>query len=158
MNIQIDKLVYRSDMKTTYLASFPSKSLNYKIITSYLQNFSSIIIAKFTTSTRTDIKLHASVKNWEQMQCVAHSPLIVGVTIAFFKLLGTCIVRIQSVQVYFECTKRLLNLSVLVTINFLNGRRRVSCGMLFLKNNKFVFLEVWPRYFYIRRDTKIPKR
>ena len=36
--------------------------------------------------------------NWEQLQCVAHSPLIVSITIALLVSLGTRIVQIQSVR------------------------------------------------------------
>ena len=62
LNIQIDKCVCRSDMETTIFAYFPSKSLNYNAINLYLQKLSTLGIAKFTVSTRTDITLQTSVK------------------------------------------------------------------------------------------------
>ena len=43
--------------------------------------------------------------NWEQIQCVVHSPLIVGMTIALLVSLGTCIVQKQNVRVNFACKK-----------------------------------------------------
>ena len=42
LNIQIDKFIYRSDLETTILASFPSNSLNYTVISSYLQRLSTL--------------------------------------------------------------------------------------------------------------------
>ena len=61
LNIQIDNFVHRSDLETTILACFPSKSLNYKPISLFLQKLSTLTIAKFTISTRTDITLQTSV-------------------------------------------------------------------------------------------------
>ena len=46
-------------------------------------------------------------KNWEQLRCVAHSPLTVGMTIAKLFSLGAWIFPIQSVRVHFPCTERL---------------------------------------------------
>ena len=62
LNIQINFFRYRSGLETTILASFLSKSLNYKVISSYLQKFSTLNIAKLTTSTRIGITLQTSVK------------------------------------------------------------------------------------------------
>ena len=62
LNIQIDKFVYHSDLETTNLAYFPSKSLNYTTINSFLQKLSTLTIVKFTISTRTEITLQTSVK------------------------------------------------------------------------------------------------
>ena len=47
---------------------------------------------------------------WKQLRCVAHSPLILGMTIALLFSLGTCIVQIQNVRVNFAFTKRLQSL------------------------------------------------
>ena len=57
LNIQIDKLVYLSDLEITILAYFPSKSLNYTAISLFLQKWSTLTTVKFTISTRTDITL-----------------------------------------------------------------------------------------------------
>ena len=62
VNIQIDKLVHRSDSETTNLASLPSKSLNYTAINFFLQKMSNLTIAKFTSATRTHITLQTSVR------------------------------------------------------------------------------------------------
>ena len=62
MNIQIDKFLHRSDLETTILAYFASKSLNYTAINFFLQKLSTLTIAKFTISRRTDITLQTSVK------------------------------------------------------------------------------------------------
>ena len=62
MNIQIDNSVYRSDLETTILASFPSKSLNYTAKNLTLKKLPTLTKAKFSISTRTDTTLQASVK------------------------------------------------------------------------------------------------
>ena len=62
LNIQIDKFVYHSDLETTILAYFPSKSLNYTAINLFLQKLSTLTIVKYTISTKTDITLQTSVK------------------------------------------------------------------------------------------------
>ena len=62
LNIQIDKFVYRSDLEATILAFFRSKSSNYTAINLFLQKLSTLMIAKVTISTRTDITLQRSVK------------------------------------------------------------------------------------------------
>ena len=62
MNIQTDKFVHRSDLETTTVGYFPSKSLNYTAMNLFLQKFSTLTIAKFTISTKTDIRLQTSVK------------------------------------------------------------------------------------------------
>ena len=62
LNIQIEEFVYHSDLETTILVYFPSKSLNYTAINLFLQKLSTLTIVKFTISTRTDITLQTSVK------------------------------------------------------------------------------------------------
>ena len=62
LNTQTDKFVYGTDLETTILAYFPSKSLNYTAINLFLQKLSTLTIAKFTISTRTDNTLQTSVK------------------------------------------------------------------------------------------------
>ena len=76
---------------------------------------------------------------WEQLQCVVHSPLIVGMTIALLFSLRTCIVQIQSVWVSFACTKRLFNLSAEAIINARNAHLCARCGifLLMIKQNLF---------------------
>ena len=43
--------------------------------------------------------------NWEQLHCVVHWPLIVGMTIALLVSLGTCNVQKQNVRLNFACKK-----------------------------------------------------
>ena len=62
LNLQIDKFGHQSDLETTILVYFPSKSLNYTAINLILQKLSTLTIVKFTISTRTDITLQTSVK------------------------------------------------------------------------------------------------
>ena len=54
---------------------------------------------------------------WEQLRCVAHSPLIVGFTIGLLITLQMCFDRKKSVPLFLACTKRLFNLSAGTTIN-----------------------------------------
>ena len=77
LSIEIDKIVYRSDLETTVLAPFPSKSFNYTAINFFLQKLSIFTIAnaKFTISTRTDIRLRTSLKNLPAItMCSAITP------------------------------------------------------------------------------------
>ena len=78
-------------------------------------------------------------KKWEQLQCVVHSPLIVGMTIALFFSLGMCIVQIQSVRVNFSCTKRLFNLFTEATINVRNVGLCARCAKFLLKIKQILF-------------------
>ena len=78
--------------------------------------------------------------NWEQLQCVVHSPPIVGMTKAFLFSLRTCIVQIQSVRVNIACTRRLLNLSTEAIINVRNARLCARCAKFLEKINHFFFL------------------
>ena len=96
--------------------------------------------------------------NWEQLQCVVHSPLIVGMTIALLFSLGTCHVQIQSVQVDYACTKRLFNLSVEAIIDARNARLCVRCAYSFWRSKKFFFLVAWSRSLHFWREHKISSR
>ena len=99
---------FGSDLETTILASSSSKSLNYTVINLSLVKLPILTIGKFTTSTRNDKRFKKMWKYWEHLRCVAPSFLIVAMTIAILKFLGTYIVRIQRVRVKFACIKRVL--------------------------------------------------
>ena len=62
LNIQINKFDHRSDLETTILAYFLSKSLNYRAINFFLQKLSKLTIAKFTISRRTGTKFQTREK------------------------------------------------------------------------------------------------
>ena len=130
---QIDKFVYHSDLETTILAYFLSKSLNYTVINLFIQNLSNLTIVKITISTRTDIILQTSVKKMRAITIVAHSPLIVAMTIALLFSLGTYIVQIQSVQVDFACNKRLFNHLAGAIINVRKVGLCARCALFLLK-------------------------
>ena len=111
-DVQIDKLVYRSDLETTNLASFPSKSFSYTVISSFLRNLSILTVAKFATSTRTDITLQTSMK-WMRAMCCTFN-LNVSTIIAILSLMGLSIVRTECVLGNFACTiKHFICLKVL---------------------------------------------
>ena len=138
--------VFRSIFETTILASFPPNSLNYTAINLFLQKFSTLTIAKFATSTRTDVRWQASEKELRAVTMRVHSHLILGMITALLNLLRTSNVRIQCVRKHFACRKRHYNTlqSAEPNINGLNASPCVRCS-IFLLRNEFVFLEVWPR-------------
>ena len=76
---------------------------------------------------------------WEQLRRLAHSPLIVGMTIALLVSLEMCIVQIQSVWVNFACLNRLLNLWAEAIINAHITRLCARCTMFFLKIKQIPF-------------------
>ena len=130
---QMDKFVYLSVLVNNNSCIFSVKILNNKVINNFLQNFSTLPMAKFATPARTDIKLHKVCINWEQSRCVAHSTLIVGLTIALLISLGTCFVRIQSARENFACAKRLFNLLAEAIINVRNARLSARCAKFLWK-------------------------
>ena len=95
---------------------------------------------------------------WEQLQCVVHSLLIVGMTIVLLFSLGMCIVQIQSVWVNFACTKRLFNLLAEAIINSRKARLCVKCAIFFWRSNKFLFLIAWSWGLHFWRESKINSR
>ena len=95
---------------------------------------------------------------WEQLRCVAHSPLIRGMTITLLFSFGTCIVQIQSVRVNFACTKIFFNLSAEVIINVRNARLCARFAIFFWRTNRFLFLVVWSRDLHFWRESKINSR
>ena len=139
LNIQIDKFVRLSELETTILAYFPSKSLNYTAINLFSQKLSTLAIVKFTISTTTILRCKQVWKNWEQLQCVVHSLLIVGMSIALLFSLGTCIVQIQSVWVNFACTGRLFNLLAEAIISVRNVGLCARCAIFLLKIKQIPF-------------------
>ena len=96
--------------------------------------------------------------NWEQIRCVAHSPLIVGVTITLLISLSTCIVRIQSDRVNFACTKSFFYLSAEAIIHVRNARLCAKCALFFLKIKQILFLVVWLRGLHFWSESKINLR
>ena len=94
----------------------------------------------------------------EQLQCVAHSPQIVGMTIAPLFSLETCFVQIQSVWVKFACTKRLFNPSAEAIINVRNSRLCVRCATFFLKSKEIPFSCRLVRGFTVLNESKVNSR
>ena len=126
-------------LKRTRLAAFPSKSLTITAVNSFLQNSSTWVTTKSNIFTRIDILLLTSVTFWEQLRCVAHSPLFMGMTKALFFSLGTWIVEIQSVRVNIACTKRLLNLWAEAIIHVRNARLCARCAIFLLRIKRIPF-------------------
>ena len=90
--------------------------------------------------------------NWEQLRCVAHLPLIIGMTIALLNLLGMCIIRTQCVRVYSACTKRLFSLLTKVIISVLYASPPVRCAIFSLNKKPFRFSwNVTKRFTFLKR-------
>ena len=151
--VKIDKFVYRSDLERTLLADFPSKSLNYTPLNLFLQKLSTLAIEKITISAITDITMEASVKKWEQLRCVVHSPLIVGMTIALLVSLGTCFVRTQSVRVKFACAKRPFNFSAEAIIIVRNARLSSQVHNIPFEDQKSSFFLSLAQEVYVSEES-----
>ena len=76
---------------------------------------------------------------WEQLKCVVHSPLIVGLKIVLLFSFGMCTATIQSVWVNLACTKRLFNLSAEAIINARNAGLCVNCAIFILRIKQILF-------------------
>ena len=140
MNIQVEKIVYRSDLETIILASFPPKSLNYTVNNLYHQKRSTLTIAKLTTSTRSGIALQMSVSSLTAItMCCTFTLLIVGLTKAILNVLQTCYVQKQCVGAYFACIERLFTLSAEMIINVHKARPRFRCTKLLLRKKQVRF-------------------
>ena len=63
LNIRVDKFAYRSDLETSIVVSFPSKSFKHSAINLFFQKRPTLTIAKFTIFIWTDVSLHTNVKN-----------------------------------------------------------------------------------------------
>ena len=90
------RLSFQYENKMVRVSS--NKTFSCSIISSTLQNLLFLMIAKFTTSIRTDSILHCGQvwKNRAQLRCAAHSTLICGLTKVFSTLMGTCLIRMKN--------------------------------------------------------------
>ena len=133
LNIQTDKFVYRSDLETTTLLSFPSKSLNHTAINSFSQKLSNLTIPKFIVFTRTDITLQTSVKHLRSTaMCSSVSPDC-GYDKSTSILLG---------DMYCANIKRsgkLFNLSTEAIFKFRNARLCARCAVFISKIKQIPF-------------------
>ena len=139
LNIHIDKILFPSNLETTILTSFSSKSLNYTSINLFLQKLSTLTIAKFTKFTSTDNKLQTSVKYLRAITVCSAFTFNCGYDNSTIHLIGTCIVRLQSVWVNLACTKRFFNLPAEVIIKVRNAHRCARCAMFLLRSKQVPF-------------------
>ena len=95
---------------------------------------------------------------WEQLQGVADSAPVVGMTIALLFSLGTCILQTQSVGVKFVCTKRLLNLWAEAIINARIARLCVRWAIFVLKREKSPFFCRLTKGLHYWGESKINSR
>ena len=91
---------------------------------------------------------------WEQLRRVAHSPLIVGMTIELLRSLGTCVVQIQSFRVNFACRNRFFNLSAEATVNARNARLCARCAVILLKVKQIPFLSLGQGVYIFEESPK----
>ena len=139
LNIQINRLSYRSRLQTTILASFLSKSLNYMAINWFSQQLLTLTIAKFTVSRRTDLTLQTSVKKLRANTICSAFSLDCHYNKSTIDLIRDVYCPRKSVWVNFAYTKRPFNLSAEA---FINVRKVRLCGrytVFFLKIKQFSF-------------------
>ena len=145
LDIQIDKFVYHSDLETTILVCFPSKSVNYTAINLFLQKLSTLTIVKFNIYTKTDILLQTNVKFLKAItMCSAFNPdygygkstiiLIADVCCPNTKCSGKLCLR-----------RRLFNLSAECPINVRNERLCARGAIFLLKIKQIPFFVVWQK-------------
>ena len=94
----------------------------------------------------------------EQLRCVGHSPLIVGIAIALLFPLGTCNVQTQNVRENIACTKRLFNLLAEAIINVRNVGLCAGCAIFLLRVKQILFFVAWSRGLHFWREPKISSR
>ena len=94
--------------------------------------------------------------NWEQLRCVAVSPLIVGMAIAPLTSLRTCFVRKEGFRVNYVCTKD-FSISRQKRLSMSAMRVCVPCARnSFWRSNKVLFLVVvWSRGSHFWKKSKI---
>ena len=139
LNIQIDKFVYSSDLETTILAYVPSKSFKYTAINLFLQKLSTLTIAKFTISTRTDITLQTSVKQLRAItMCCAFTPDC-GYDNGTIVLLRDVYCPNTKCSGKLCLLKKTFNFSVEAIINVRNVRLCIRCAIFLLKIKQIPF-------------------
>ena len=124
---------YRSGLKRTTLASFPSKSLNITVISSFLQKLSTLVTAKLNISTRINFMLLTSViffraTTMRSTDCGYDNSTIILIGDVY------CPNTKCSGKLCLQ-KKRLLSLLVEAIINVRNAR----CAIFLLKNKQVHF-------------------
>ena len=150
LNIQIDKFVHPSDVETTLLAFFPPKWLIYRASNLFLQKLWTLTIAKFTMSTRNDITLQTSVKQFRPItMCSAFTPdcgcdnstinLTVDVFCRWIKCSG------KPAQKEFSISRH----EVLLTAMRLCV---LGCAIFLLKIKQIPFFRLVREFTFLKRD------
>ena len=134
--IQSNKLNYRSVSRARKFACFPSKRLNKTVTNSSIHKLSTLTIAKLTTYTKTDIKLHIRVKHLKTFMVSSKFDSDCFPDKSNIHYLKTCIVRTRSFQGNLACSKRHLMISTEKIIYIQNARPRLSCAFSIQKTKK----------------------
>ena len=108
-SLTTDIVVYRSDWETAFLVCFHQNVWTTRQSIYSHRNFQPS--PKSPSLQEPILRCKQVENNWEQIRCVAHSPLICGMTIPLLNLIGAFIAWTQCVRIHFACTKRLVNLS-----------------------------------------------
>ena len=154
----MDKFVYQSGSETSNLAYFLSKSLNYTAMNFFLQKLSTLTIATFTISTRTDFTLETGVKYFRAITMCTPFTHDRGCDHSTFILIG---------DVYCPNTKCLGKLCLHKETFQSLGRSAYQypqcesvCQVrnFFWWSNKFLSLLAWSRGLNCWRDSKINSR
>ena len=136
LNIQTDKFVYRSDLETTILASFPSKSLSKTAIILFLQKLSIFTMASFTISTRTDITLQTGVKQMRAVTIRSAFTPDCGYGNYFINLIGEFYCSNVKCSGKVCMHEKTCQFPAEAIINVCNARLCARCAKFHLKNKQ----------------------
>ena len=125
LNIQINKIIFRSDSETTIRAYFLSERLSYSVIKTNSQKLSTLTIVKFKTSSGADITLQTSAKKLIAITMCSTFNRDCRYDHSILNLIG----KVHCLNKIFWCTKSLSNLSAEATINVLNVCLCVRCAI-----------------------------
>ena len=133
LSIWTDKFGYRSGLKRTRLAFFPSKSLNITVIRSFLQKLSTWVTAKSNISTRFDFLFLTSVTFMRAITLCSAFTTDFGYDNSTIILIGDVYCPNRKCSGKLCLHKTLFNLSAEAISNDHNARLCVRCAIFHLK-------------------------
>ena len=146
LNTQKDDFVYRSVLETTINAYFPSKKSNYTAINSFFLKLSTLTIAKFIISTRTDITFQTSVEQLRVITMCSAFTTDCGYNGSTINLIGDVYCpNTKSLGKRCMHKKKLFNLTAEVIINACIARLCVRFAIFLLKIKNTRFFVAWPK-------------
>ena len=151
LNIQLDKLVYLSDLGNIFCV-FSIKILNYTVINNYIQNLSTLTNAKFTASTRTNITLQTSVERLRAFTTCSTFTPDCRYDNSNSEHFGNvyCSSTVCSRLLFVH--EKLFSNSEEAKVNVFNARQPVRCPIFLLKNKQIRFTRnVIKRFIILNR-------